>query len=288
MRRRLDSWFPYLVVGPILLHFTLFYLGPFLTNVVMSFANWRIAGGTTFVGLANWIRLVNDPIFWQSFWNTAVFSAYYVIPVIALGLSLAMLIHSGIKGAPVFQAIYFLPVVTSFVVIAGIWVWIFSSETFGLANQFLALFGIKPQYFLASRKQALAVLAGLSVFKVSGSAMVYYYGGLKDIPTEMYEAARIDGADGLRMFRYITWPLLKPTTLFVLIFITVGSFQVFDSIYLLTKGGPNNATTTIVHQMYLHGFVFLDLSYSGTISIVLMVIILLLSLVQNGLVKYDY
>lgn len=288
MRNRLDKWFPYLVVVPIFIHFSLFYLGPFLTNVVMSFMDWKVVGDSAFVGLANWSRLFKDPIFWQSLKNTVVFSLYYVVPVIALGLALAMIVNSRLKGAPLFQAIYFLPVVTSFVVIAGIWVWIFSPEPFGLVNQILAFFGIKPQMFLASRRQALPVLAGLSIFKVAGTAMVYYYGGLKDIPLELYEAGRIDGADGIKTFRYITWPLLKPTTLFVLIFITVGSFQVFDSIYLLTGGGPSNSTTTIVHQMYLHGFVFFNLGYAGTISIVLMLIILVLSLIQNLLVDYDY
>ena len=210
-----------------------------------------------------------------------MFSVYYIVPTMALGLILALIINSGVKSAGLFKGIFFLPVVTSFVIIAGIWGWLFRGTEAGMINYLLSFVGIEPQLFLSNSSQALAVLAGLSIFKVAGSTMIYYFAGLQSIDRQLYEAARIDGASSIKIFWTITFPLLKPIHFFVAITTTIGSFQIFDSAYLLTGGGPNYATTTIVYYLYEQGFTSLNLSYAAVLSYVLFFIILVISLIQR-------
>ncbi len=150
-----------------------------------------------------------------------------------------------------------------------------------MINFILSFVGIEPQLFLSNSSQALGVLAGLSVFKVAGSTMIYYFAGLQSIDKNLYEAAQIDGASTFRICWTITFPLLKPIHFYVLITTTIGSFQIFDSAYLLTGGGPNYATTTIVYYLYSQGFNSLNLSYAAVLSYVLFFIILAISLVQR-------
>ena len=209
------------------------------------------------------------------------FPSIISLPTMALGLILALIIKSGIRFTKLIKGIFFLPVVTSFVVVAGIWEWLFSGTESGFINYLLSFFGVDTQLFLSDSTQALIVLAGLSIFKVSGSTMIYYFAGLQSIPKEMYEAAKIDGASPFKSFWMITFPLLKPIHFYVLIITTIGSFQIFDSAYLLTSGGPNFSTSTIVYYLYTIGFTNLNFSYAAVLSYVLFAIILIISLIQK-------
>lgn len=271
----------YLVLFPILIHFLIFQIFPFIYSFVLTFLNYRIIGTSEFVGLRNWQQLFQDKIALKSIWNTILFSFYYIAPTMALGLLLAIIINAGIRFTKLIKGIFFLPVVTSFVVIAGIWDWLFSGTESGLINFLLSFVGVETQLFLSDSSQALIVLAGLSVFKVSGSTMIYYFAGLQSIPKEMYEAAKIDGATPFKSFWMITFPLLKPIHFYVLIITTIGSFQIFDSAYLLTNGGPNFSTSTIVYYLYSIGFTNLNFSYAAVLSYVLFAIILIISLIQK-------
>lgn len=277
----------YIFLIPILIHFLIFQVYPFALSFYLTFMDWKIVGDPEFVGLKHWKTLLTDKLAWKSIWNTILFSIYYIVPTMALGLTLALIINSGVKGAQFFKGIFFLPVVTSFVIIAGIWGWLFNGTDMGLVNYFLSFIGIEPQLFLANSKQALAVLAGLSIFKVAGSTMIYYYAGLQSIDKQIYEAARIDGASTTRIFWTITFPLLKPIHFYVAIMTTIGSFQIFDSAYLLTGGGPNFSTTTIVYYLYEQGFTNLNLSYAAVLSYVLFAIILAISLIQRRFLGKD-
>ncbi|MCH1626486.1 carbohydrate ABC transporter permease [Fredinandcohnia quinoae] len=271
----------YIFLIPILIHFLIFQVFPFLFSFVLTFLDWRIIGSPDFVGLKHWKAFLVDKLAWRAIWNTVLFSIYYIVPTMALGLILALIINSGVKMAGFFKGIFFLPVVTSFVIIAGIWGWLFGGTESSLANYLLGLIGIDPQLFLSDSKQALMVLAGLSIFKVSGSTMIYYFAGLQSIPKQLYEAARIDGASSLKIFWKITFPLLLPIHFYVAIITTIGSFQIFDSTYLLTAGGPNYSTTTIVYYLYQQGFTNLNFSYAAVLSYVLFFIILIFSLIQR-------
>lgn len=271
----------YIVLVPVMAHFLIFQIIPFVISFFLTFFDYKIVGPSKFVGLKHWIYFFKDPIALRSLWNTVLFSAFYILPTLALGLILALIINSNIKGAKYLKLVFFLPVVTSFVIIAGVWAWIFTGTEVGIINYVLSFFGISPQLFLSSSKQALPVLAGLSVFKVCGNTMIYYYAGLKSIDKQVYEAAKIDGASPFRTFWSITLPILKPIHFYVLITTTIGSFQIFDSAYLLTSGGPNLSTTTLVYYLYQQGFTNLNLSYAAVISYILFAIILLISLIQR-------
>ena len=271
----------YIVLIPILIHFVIFQVYPFLLSFYLTFMDWKVIGDAEFVGLKHWKYLFSDTLAWKAIWNTVKFSIYYIVPTMALGLILALIINSGVRGAKFFKGIFFLPVVTSFVIIAGIWGWLFRGTEEGMINYIIGFVGIEPQLFLSDSSQALAVLAGLSVFKVAGSTMIYYFAGLQSIDRQLYEAARIDGASPFKIFWNVTFPLLKPIHFYVAITTTIGSFQIFDSAYLLTGGGPNYATTTIVYYLYSQGFTSLNLSYAAVLSYVLFFIILIISLIQR-------
>ncbi|WP_054950756.1 carbohydrate ABC transporter permease [Numidum massiliense] len=271
----------YIVLIPVLIHFAIFQLIPMIFSFILTFMDWPIIGEPRFVGLANWKELFSDGLAWKSLWNTTLFSIYYILPTMALGLILALLINSDIKFSNVYKSVFFLPVVTSFVVVSGIWGWLFRGTEYGLINGFLELLGIPTQLFLATDKQALIVLAGLSIFKVTGSTMIYYFAGLKSIPAQLYEAAKIDGASAWRTFWSVTFPLLKPIHFYVAVITTIGSFQIFDSAFILTGGGPNNSTMTIVFYLYETGFKSLRLGYASVMAYLLFFIILAITLFQR-------
>ncbi|MEK4229387.1 carbohydrate ABC transporter permease [Solibacillus sp. FSL H8-0538] len=282
MKREFNKNFlVYVVLIPVLIHFIVFQVYPFVLSFYLTFMDWKIIGDPEFVGLKHWKYFFEDKVAWKAIWNTVKFSIYYIVPTMALGLILALIINSGIKFAVFFKGLFFLPVVTSFVIIAGIWGWVFRGTEDGLINYLIGFVGINPQLFLSSSSQALLVLAGLSIFKVAGSTMIYYYAGLQSVDKQLYEAARIDGASSWKIFWKVTFPLLKPIHFYVAITTTIGSFQIFDSAYLLTAGGPNYATTTIVYYLYYTGFTGLNLSYAAVLSYILFFIILAISLVQR-------
>ncbi|OIU69850.1 ABC transporter permease [Rossellomorea aquimaris] len=271
----------YIFLIPTLIHFLIFQIFPFAFSFVLTFLDWKVIGDPEFVGLKHWMRFLEDKLAWKAIWNTVLFSIYYIVPTMALGLILALIINSGVWLKGFFKGIFFLPVVTSFVIIAGIWGWLFRGTESGMVNYLLSLFGVDTQLFLSDSGQALIVLAGLSIFKVAGSTMIYYFAGLQSIDKQLYESARIDGATPFRIFWSITFPLLKPIHFYVAIITTIGSFQIFDSTFLLTGGGPNYATTTIVFYLYQQGFGGLNLSYAAVLSYVLFFIILIISLIQR-------
>lgn len=271
----------YIFLIPILIHFAIFQVYPFLLSFYLTFMDWKVIGDPEFVGLKHWKYFLSDSIAWKALWNTVMFSVYYIVPTMAVGLILALIINSGVKMAGFFKGVFFLPVVTSFVIIAGIWGWLFRGTEEGMINYLIGFIGIEPQLFLSDSSQALPVLAALSVFKVAGSTMIYYFAGLQSIDKGLYEAAKMDGASTSKIFWKVTFPLLKPIHFYVAITTTIGSFQIFDSAYLLTGGGPNYATTTIVYYLYNQGFTSLNLSYAAVLSYVLFFIILMISLLQR-------
>lgn len=272
----------YVFLIPIMIHFTIFFLAPILFSFIITFFDWPIVGTPEFVGIGNWQNLLHDSLAWKSIKNTLLFSLYFIIPTMALGLLLANLLQN-LKGKvqTFFKGVFFLPVVTSFVVIASIWAWVFKGTDSGIINQMLHLFGIDPQLFLSSSHQALIVLAGLSILKVSGSTMIYYFAGLQGIPKELYEAADIDGASKRKQFWKITFPLLVPIHFYVAITTTISSFQIFDSAYLLTAGGPNYSTNTIVYYMYQEGFTNLRLGYASVLAYVVFIMVFAISMIQK-------
>lgn len=277
------------ILIPILLLFLLTSIVPLGLSLVATFYDWSLLGTKAFIGLKNWIRMVQDPIVWHSFVVTIIYSVMTVIPSVFLGLLLAMIINRKVRFVGLFKSIYFLPVITSMVVVAGIWKWLFVADEEGFINQLIGCLGIPPQFWFG-KDLALVTLALLGIFKGAGFIMVYYYAGLKGISTELYEAARIDGSSGLNSFLKITLPLLKPTTVYVLIVTTGTALRVFDSTYTLyygQTGGPEGAANTLVYYIYRKSFFDLQLGYGSTIGYLLFAIILVISVIQYRVIKTD-
>jgi multiple sugar transport system permease protein len=230
-------------------------------------------------GLSNYVRLFADGQFWSSLKTTALYTVFYVPIVYCLSLCLALLVNQRLPLMRFFRTVFFVPVVLSLVVSSLMWKYIFD-ERAGLLNYLLGFIGIPPQPWLGSVELALPAIIIVSLWIQMGYFMVIFIAGLQDIPREYYEAARIDGANRWQMFWRITLPLLKPTSLFVIVISLIGSFQVFDQIWVMTKGGPANATQVTAIYIYQQAFQYLNLGYGSAIAFVLFVIILGFSLLQ--------
>lgn len=276
-----EKWFIALTVGPALAHFCVFTLAPVLFSLLLSFYDWSVLSVPKAVGIANYVELFRDQIFIKSLLNTLVFTALYVPAMIIVSLGLAILVNRPTRAARFFRSVYFLPVVTSFVVFAVIFKWVFQADAASFANTLMKSVGLQPQSWLQDEHLALPMLALLGLLKGTAWNMVYFLAGLQGIPDTFYEAARVDGAGRSATFRKITLPLLRPTMFFVLVLTTIGAFQVFDSAYLLTKGGPAYATTTIVYYVYSAGFESFRMGYASAAAYVLLAMVLVVTWVQK-------
>ena len=282
VRRELKrNSFAYIVMIPVVLHFLTFEFGPFVFSFVLTFMNWPLMGTPAFVGFANWRASFEDDLVWRSLWNTTLFALYYVLPTIVLGFSQALLISSDLPGTRILRIAVLVPYVTSGVIVAGIWQYIFRGSDTGLFNYFIGLFGIPAQPYFSDKTLAMIVLASLSIFRVSGYLMIYYLAGLRSIPRHLYEAAEIDGANGFQTIWFITLPLLRPIHFFVAVITTIGAFQVFEQMFVITSGGPAFATTTIVYYLYQVGFNMLRMGYATVVAFILFVVVFGLSTIQR-------
>lgn len=222
----------------------------------------------------------------KSLRNTVVYVLMYVVPLAAISLGLALLVNRTIRGMYFFRASFFLPVVTSISVLAIIWSWLLIPRPNGPLNFLIGLVGIPPQGWLISPTLALPVLTGMNLWSTAGYFMLLWLAGLQSIPRSLYEAASIDGAGPLGQFRFVTVPLLKPTTIFIVIISTIEAFQMFGPVYILTGGGPANATTTLVYYVWQSAFSRYMMGYAATVSVVLFVIILTIALIQRRLLGW--
>jgi ABC-type sugar transport system permease subunit len=262
-------------------HFAVFYITPVVMSFVISFTEWRIRGTPHWVGLSNYRELFHDDDFRNALKNTALFTLFYVPPMLILSLGMALLVNRKTRVSDFFKGAYFLPVVTSFVVFALIFAWIFQAGPNSLANKSVTSLGLAPQSWLQDPDMALALLAVLGILKGAGWNMVYFLAGLQAIPDVFYEAARVDGAGPATVFRRVTLPLLRPTLFFVCVLTTIGAFQVFESAYVITQGGPAGATTTIVYFIYTAGFESFRMGYASSAAYVLLLLVLVVTFIQK-------
>ncbi|MBN6051799.1 sugar ABC transporter permease [Nonomuraea sp. RK-328] len=280
MRQRLrDPVTGLLFVLPMLVLFLIFRIFPTLGAAGMSLTNWNIGGEWSFVGADNYARLLDDVNFWTSLRVTLVYAAVYVPLTVVVALGTALLLNQVVFLRGLFRGMLFLPYVTSFVLAGIIWRWIYDYS--GLINGLLAKADLGPVPFLEQSALVLPALAVVSVWKGFGYSMLILLAGLKSIPGSYLEAATVDGASAWQRFRRITLPLLKPTLFFVLVIETIGAFQTFDTIYVMTGGGPARATYTLIYGIYDHGFRSFDFGYAATWGMVLFAIVLVVSLVQR-------
>lgn len=275
-----------LFVAPPVILFLVFTCIPILMAVGMSFTEYDIINAPKFVGLKNYRKLLQDDFFWIALKNTCVYTLLYVPGGLVLSLSAAMFLNQNRKAVGFFRTLFYLPVLSSTVATATLWFWILNPQL-GLLNGILKLFGIKGPAWLYDSKWAMLAVVLMSLWAGFGSNMMIFLAGLKGVPSVLYEAARVEGATRWQMFRYITWPSISKTTFLVTTMLIISSFQVFDQAFVLTKGGPGNATITLVYYIYNNGFNNLKMGYASSISIVLFLIILVFTVINSKLNEAD-
>lgn len=258
----------------------LFYYWPIVEAFRYSFLQYNlIARTSTFIGFDNYRELINDQMVFTSFRVTFTFFLMKVPLQMALGLGLALLVKKNSMGIGLLRTIILLPTVTSMVVVTVVWGFMYHPTT-GLFNSFLNAVGIPSQKFLTSPTQALPSIVALTLWKDVGLTMLFYLAGLLGISNELYEAAKIDGANGWQQLRYITIPTLRRTHLFILVTSTIAAFRVFDPVYLTTQGGPINATRVILILIYNNAFRFHRLGYASAISVVFVLVLVIIGGIQ--------
>lgn len=285
-RARQEALFGYLCVSPQLIGFLIFVLVPLVMVFVYSFQERNLLmGTTTFVGLANYKKMfTQDPLFYKTLGNTLVFTLGLVPLNVAASLLLALALKAETRANVVFRTIFFAPVVTSAVAWAIVWKFLLQGEQ-GIVNHVLALFGIAGPNWLQDPTWAMIALIVTRVIKNLGMNIIIYLAAVTNLPGELYEAARIDGASRLQCFRKLTIPLLMPTTLMVSIITVIGSLKIFDHVMLMTNGGPSNSTMVLVYYIYYQGFKFFETGYASALASVLFIIVLALTIGQWRLGK---
>jgi multiple sugar transport system permease protein len=274
------------MVAPDLIGLMIFVILPIAAGALISLHDWNGLSSPTYVGLDNYAQLVRDPAFIASLRITAVYAVAFVTCVFAVSLGLAVLLNQRLKGAAFFRTAYFLPVMVSLVVASSIWSLILVQKG-GLMNSAIGSVGIEPQPWLGSTRLAMISLVIVTVWQAVGYNTIIFLAGLQDIPREYFEAASIDGAGTPQQFRRITVPLLRPTSIFVLVTSVIVSFQVFDPIFVLTGGGPASATKATVFLIYENAFQFFKIGYGSAIGVVLFFIILAFTLVQLRVLRSE-
>jgi len=274
-RETLDGW---LFILPWLIGFLAFVAGPMVASAFISLTEWKILKPPEWVGLGNFIQMAKDKIFWLSLWNTLYYTLLGVPIYLLTSLGTALLLNMKLRGMPLYRTAFFVPSLTPAVANALLWVWIYNPE-YGLANAFLRTLGLPAQRWLYDPVQAKACFILMGLWGI-GTTMVIFLAGLQGVPTELYEAAGIDGANNWHQFRKITLPMISPAIFFNLVIGIIGSFQVFTTAFVATAGGPQNATLFYVLYLYRNAFQYFKMGYASALAWVLFMIVLVLTLIQ--------
>lgn len=286
-----------------------FRIIPIFMSVRISLYDWGMAGARKFVGFANYLQVLKDPIFYSSLLNTFWYALFTVPTMLCLSLLIAVLLNQKIKAQGFYRTLYYLPVVTSIVAVSIVWKWLFNPER-GLLNYLLSLInvssirwledprgifalvfeplGVNLPSGLAGPSIALCSLIIMSIWKGLGYNIVIFLAGLQNIPTQYYEAAKIDGAGPFRLFRNVTWPLLTPTTFYILIMSTIVAFEAFAQVWIMTgppPGGPLGTTKVVMYYFYEQSFELWRLGYGASIAFIAFLIILALTIFQRTVLE---
>jgi multiple sugar transport system permease protein len=267
-------------LGPSLIGMTLFVFLPILASLVLSFTDWDMLSEINWIGLANYKKALASTNEISALLNTLKFILGYLPSVLVISLGLAILLNKNIKGRVFYRAVYFVPVVSSWVAISLIWQWLLNPK-YGLVNYGLSLFGIDGPGWLYDPNWAMTGIIMTSVWKDIGFVMVIYLAGLQEIPEYLYEAADLEGATAWDKFRHITLPMLKRTTFFVTTISLINSFQVFDQVWVMTQGGPANSTAVMMTQIYKNAFEYFQMGYASALSWILFALIFSVTIVRS-------
>lgn len=277
-RENVDGW---LFASPWIIGFALFTAGPMLASLVLAFTEYDLLSPPRWIGVANFRRaFVEDPLVIHSLRITTTYAIVAVPLNIAVGFSLALLLNAKIRGLAFYRTIFYLPAILSGVAVALLWRWLFNPD-FGLVNYALSLVGITGPAWLGDTTWALPALIVMSLWNV-GAGIVIYLAGLQGVPTELYEASHIDGANALQRIRSITIPMMTPVIFFQLIIGIVQALQVFTQAYIMTQGGPQNATRFFMLYLYEQGFQFYNMGYASALAWIIFLYTLVLTLLVLG------
>lgn len=270
-QRAIQGW---LFVSPFVVGFLFFFAGPMLFAAYISLNSWPILGEPTFIGLRNFTNMIVDDVFWKSLRITAIYTFFAVPLGMAAGLGLAMLLNQKIRGLALFRTLYYMPAMITGVALAVLWWMMFNTE-YGLINQVLRIFGIQEIPWLSGTQWVLPAFIIMSLWQIGGG-MVIYLAGLQGIPTELYEAATVDGAGGWARFIHITIPMLSPVLLFNFVLGVIGSFQTFTNALVMTNGGPSQSSLFYVLYIYRNAWQYNQMGYAAALSWALFLVILVL------------
>lgn len=270
--RKEAAWF-YVMISPWLIGFLVFLAGPLLASLYFSFTDYDLLTPPHWIGLGNYRHMFGtDPLFWKVVGNTVFYTAIAVPATTIVSIGLAALLHRSVPGIRIFRTIVYLPALVPLVASAMLFTWVLAPDT-GLLNRTLRLVGIHGPAWLLDETWVKPALILMSLWSV-GTSVILLLAGMQGIPAEFGEAARIDGANSWQQFRRITLPMLSPVILFNVIMGMIGSFQIFSQVYILTKGGPDNASEMLVPYLFDQGFRFNKMGYASALSWVLFVIIM--------------
>ena len=261
-----------LFVLPVVLLFVFIRIIPALVAVYLSFTDYTVLTPPKWAGLKNYVNLFRDKLFLQALWHTLLYTLGTVIPGIILSLGAALLLNRKIKGRAVFRVAFYTPVVASFVSVSMIWSYIYNPN-FGVLNYVLSLLGFSRLSWLEHSSTALMSIIIVGIWKNIGYNAIIFLAGLQGIPASLLEAGKMDGLNAVKRFRFITWPMLKPTTLFICLINTIFGLQVFDPIFVLTNGGPSDSTNVVVFEVYRNAFLYSKMGYASAEAVLLFIVI---------------
>lgn len=269
----------YAFIAPLVLGFILWNIGPLVASFGLSLTDYNLLEPPKFVLFQNYRALLDDDVFPMAFKNTLIYALGTVPLGLVVALGLALIMNQGVKGTALFRTIFFVPSVCAIVAIALVWQWIYDSDL-GILNFFLSQLGLPKYRWLQDKSLALPAIMAMSIWQGAGYTMVIYLAGLQGIPTQLYEAAEIDGAGAWARFRHVTLPMLTPTTFFLLVVGFIGAFQFFAESYMMTRGGPSYSTMSLVYLIYLNGFSYFKMGFASAIAWVLFAVVFVLTLIQ--------
>lgn len=278
--RRHEAWHGILFAGPWIIGFLAFVAGPFLASFILSFTSYKVGMDSRWIGLQNYHEMFfKDPLFWKSLYNTGYY-VFFAVPLGVLGsLLLALLMNQKVRGIPIFRTMVYVPSIVSGVAVAYLWMWLLDPNI-GLVNYVLRSLHLPAPLWVQSETWAKPALILVSLYGIGGGTMVIFLAGLQNIPESLYEAAELDGAGRWRKFLNITLPMLSPIILFNFVVGIIGSFQVFTQAYVMTRGGPANATMFFVLYLYNVAFWYGRMGYGSALAWILFLIILAFTIVQ--------
>lgn len=278
--RKSDVIVSYLLIAPAVAFMVIFIFYPILYSIILSAQTYRLGFRTReFIGFGNYVELFKSADFWNSLRITGIYTVVVVVASLVLGICLAVLVHQRKKTGMIWQIIFFLPVAATMAAMAIVWRFILD-DNFGVFNNLLRALGTNGVDWVRNPDTALGAVIIINIWANAGYTMVFFLAGLANIPDELYQAASLDGSTRLQDFRYISWPLLSPTTLFITIIMTVRALASFDLIKVMTNGGPLKTTQILSLLLYQEAFQYFNVGYASGIAVVFFVIVLALTLVQ--------